>query len=332
MTEEAPGTVGAPVGDRSSAAPHGSWPPPHADAYRRGVRRAPFLVRLVLVLSAPALLALVPPAPPAAASARPAHEPARIGLAPSAVPVVTVSPDPERDLYAGTGGLVVPARDWRGSSDGRRQSASCLDCEWRITVLCSKADFAAGRCRSIHLGCPVGTTAVRVWLLRPGADWAAVGEACQGPRKPVTVGDVGRKVRDRAEKALPALRPAAQPADGALIGVPVVLRVGQPAGGIRGADLSVLGLDVRLDSRVRWQWTYGDGTSVWTSLPGGAYPDMSLTHTYRHAGSRTVGVLAVWRGQYTVEGLGPFVVPGPLLTQRRSLRIVVRVAHARLVG
>ena len=28
---------------------------------------------------------------------------------------VVVSPDPAHDLYVGTGGLIVPSRDWRGS-------------------------------------------------------------------------------------------------------------------------------------------------------------------------------------------------------------------------
>ena len=227
---------------------------------------------------------------------------------------------------------MVPESDWRGSSEGRTSSAACLECQWRITVLCTKAEFAAGGCRAISIGCPIGTTAVRVWLLRPGSSWAVVGEACQGPGAPVTVTDVGAEIHDRAEALLPPLRAAAQPGSGALIGVPVLLRSGQPAGGIRGADLSVLGVAVSLDARVRWQWSYGDGSSAWTSRPGGVYPDMSVRHTYRRAGAVSVRVVALWRAQYTVEGLGPFDVPAPLLTQTQVVPVVVRAAHAQLVG
>jgi hypothetical protein len=111
-----------------------------------------------------------------------------------------------------------------------------------------------------------------------------------------------------------------------------VFRTGQPAAGIRGADLSVLGLDVRLDARVRWLWSYGDGAGGWTSSPGGRYPDLSVSHAYARAGTVTAHVSAVWRGEYVVDGLGPFAVPGDPLQQDADLTVVVRSAHARLVG
>lgn len=245
---------------------------------------------------------------------------------------IVVSPDPAHDLYVGTGGLVVPATDWRGDPSGRSAAAGCADCQWRVSVLCTKADFAAGLCRRITLGCPVGFDPVRIWLLRPGQDWAVVGTACQGPTPPRTLTDVGTAVRDQAVAALPALHAAVQPADGVLVSLPAVFRTGQPASGIRGADLSVLGFDVRLDARVRWHWSYGDGSSEWTALPGGPWPDMSVSHTYRTARRTTAAVTAVWRGEFVVDGLGPFPVPGAPLTQQQAVPVVVRAAHAHLVG
>jgi hypothetical protein len=244
---------------------------------------------------------------------------------------VVVSPDPAHDLYVGTGGLIVPARDWRRGG-GRPEAAGCPDCEWRVSVLCTKEEFAAGGCRRIALGCPVGEVPVRIWLRHPGGDWTVVGQACQGGTPPRTIAQVGSQVRDRAEAALPALRAGVQPASGALVTVPAVFRTGQPASGIRGADLSVLGLDVRLDARVRWLWSYGDGTAGWTSSPGGRYPDLSVSHVYTRAGTVTAHVSAVWRGQYVVDGLGPFAVPGDALQQDADVSVVVRSAHARLVG
>ena len=245
--------------------------------------------------------------------------------------MISVSPDPQHDLYVGTGGLVVPERDWR-SGGGRREAAECADCTWRVSRLCTKDEAAAGGCPRIRTGCPVGTIPVRIWLLRPGQDWAVVGEACQGDRPPVTVVDLGSAVRDRAEAALPPLRASAQPAGGTLVGIPAVFASGQPAAGIRGADLSVLGLTVSLDARARWLWSYGDGTSAWSAVPGGRWPDLSVSHSYRRSGAVTVGVTAVWRGQFTVEGLGPFVVPGAPLEQAQTLALDVREARARLVG
>jgi len=247
------------------------------------------------------------------------------------VAAVVVSPDPAHDLYVGSGGLLVPAHSWR-SGGGRGEAAGCLGCEWRVSVLCTKAEFASGKCVRIDLGCPVGEVPVRIWLRHPGGDWAVVGQACQGGDPPRTVAQVGAEVRDRAEAALPRLRARVQPAAGTLVTVPAVFRTGQPAAGIRGADLSVLGLDVRLDARVRWLWSYGDGASGWTASPGGVYPDLSVSHAYARAGTVTARVSAVWRGEYVVEGLGPFPVPGDPLVQSAAVTVVVRSAHARLVG
>jgi len=182
------------------------------------------------------------------------------------------------------------------------------------------------------LGCPVDTVPVRIWLLRPGATWEDVGRACQGDSPPVTVTDVGSSVRDRAEALLPPLRAGVQPASGSLVRMPTLFRTGQPAQGIDGADLSVLGLDVRLTARVRWHWDYGDGADEWTSSPGGTWPTTTVNHVYRAAGRPTATVESVWRAEFTVEGIGPFPVPGPLLTQQDSVLVVVRAAHAHLVG
>jgi hypothetical protein len=245
---------------------------------------------------------------------------------------VVVSPDPQHDLYVGTGGLVVPSSRWRSDEGTRSSTASCLDCQWRVSVLCTKADAAAGRCLVQTLGCPVDTVAVRIWLLRPGASWEDVGRACQGDSPPVTVTDVGSSVRDRAEALLPPLRAGVQPADGSLVRIPTLFRTGQPAQGIQGADLSVLGLEVRLTSRVRWHWDYGDGTDAWTTSPGGTWPTTTVSHVYRAAGRLTASVESVWRAEFTVEGIGPFAVPGPPLTQQDSVAVLVRAAHAHLVG
>jgi hypothetical protein len=273
------------------------------------------------------LLALVVSLTPSVAARAAAAAPPASTVAPT----VDVSPDPEHDLYVGTGGLVVPASRWRGPGSGRTEAASCLDCRWRVSRLCTKVENAVGGCRSIALGCPVDTVPVRIWLLRPGQDWAVVGRACQGETPPTTIGHVGSQVRERAVVALPPLRAGVQPAAGALVRVPALFRTGQPARGIRGADLSMLGLDVRLTSRVRWHWTYGDGTHEWTTSPGGTWPDTSVSHAYAAAGRRHASVRAVWRAEFTVEGLGPFPVPGPPLVQQQTVTVVVRTAHAHLV-
>jgi hypothetical protein len=308
-----------PVGDPSSTVAQADWRSGGTRPYRRRVRRH-LLVLLLAALSALVASTALVAAPVAASQPTVART------------AVVVSPDPARDLYVGTGGLVVPSSRWRGDPGARSDTAACLDCQWRVSVLCTKAEAAAGNCRGQSLGCPVGTVPVRIWLLRPGQNWADVARACQGDTPPATVTDLGFTVRDRAEALLPPLRAGVQPATGSLVRIPTIFRSGQPAQGIQGADLSVLGLDVRLTSRVRWHWVYGDGTDVWTSSPGGVWPTATVSHVYLAAGRLVASVEAVWRAEFTVEGLGPFAVPGAPLTQRGSLTVVVRAAHAHLVG
>ena len=245
---------------------------------------------------------------------------------------VDVIGDDGADIYTGTGGVVFPPGVWRGDETGRSDAASCDGCTWSITAFCTRADFDLGSCTASHLDCPADLIRVRVWLAQPGAPRRFVGAACIGGTPPPTRTEIGAAVREATSQALPALRAGAQPADGTLVGVPTVFRTGQPVDGLVDADLSMLGLDVRLDARPRWWWAWGDGGGSWTASPGGRWPDASVSHTYRALGAQTVRVTAVWRGSYVVEGLGPFPVPGDPLTQDDVLTVDVREARALLVG
>ncbi len=353
----------APEGERNSGVAHrwptgvtSPWREGFANAYRQPMHLNPRMPRasvksiasLVIAAAIMGLVCSLPPASgaenrevaPASSSGLNAVERAQ-EIPPSAVLATTwsgpsgpaaVVGDDQNDLYSGTGSLVIPSRGWQGDSGGRQRAASCVDCSWKITRYCPKADFAAGKCRLIRLGCPTGTMRVRVWLQRPGESWTFVGVTCQGASRPHTVAEVGEVVRGRAVALLPALRAAVQPANGALLGIPAVFRTGQPAAGIRGANLSVLDLAVRLDSRVRWRWSYGDDSAEWSAAPGGPWPDTSVSHRYTRAGMVIAQVRAVWRGRYMVDGLGPFVVPGPALTQDAAIPILVQPARSHLVG
>lgn len=252
--------------------------------------------------------------------------------APPAYADPVVVGDDAADIYTGTGGVVIPSRDWRGDESGRSEAAGCDGCTWHITSFCTRADFDLGSCDASHLDCPAGLVRVRVWLEQPGEPKRLVGGACVGGSPPATRTQIGASVRDSAEQALPPLRAGVQPADGVLVGVPAVFRAGQPAAGIVGADLTVLGFDVRLDARPRWWWAWGDGTGAWSSSPGGRWPDTSVAHTYRSLGEATAQVTSVWRGEYVVDGLGPYPVPGDPLTQKSTLTVQVREARALLVG
>ena len=243
-----------------------------------------------------------------------------------------VQGDDGSDVYIGRGGVLIPARHWRGDSSGRRQAAECADCSWRMTTACTSLQFDTGSCPASHVGCPSGLIRVRVWLKHAVGPWVLVGYACVGGTPPVSRDVVEKAIHDLSLAALPPLIPSFQPASGALTGLPVVFWSGQNQVGLRQADLSVMGLDVRLDARPRWAWSWGDGGYLATRDPGGRYPRMTVSHTYVHAGRVHVTAMSRWSAQYSVEGLGPYPVPGTDLSQRAGLVIDVVPAHSVLTG
>ena len=251
---------------------------------------------------------------------------------PSPTPSTGVQGDDGRDIYIGSGGLVFPAHHWQGDPSGRRQVLECTDCQWRITTACTSLQFDTGSCPASHVGCPSGLIRVRVWLKHGGGPWVLTGYACIGGSPPPSRSSIERAVRDLSIQVLPALRPSYEPASGALTGLPVDFWSGQSRLGLQQADLSVLGVQVMLDARPRWKWFWGDGGSLSTIDPGGRYPRMTVTHTYLHNGRQTVRVLSRWRASYTVEGLGPYPVPGVELSQSAVVRVDVRPAHSVLTG
>ena len=278
--------------------------------------------QLVVICAAVVALALVLIVSPAQAATP----------VPSPTPTTGVQGDDGRDVYVGSGGLVIPARHWRGDPSGRRQVLECADCFWRMTTACTSLQFDTGSCPASHVGCPSGLIRVRVWLKQGSGPWVLTGYACVGGSPPPSRASVERAVRDLSIQALPALRPSYQPASGALTGLPVDFWSGQSRLGLQQADLSVLGVQVRLDAQPRWQWVWGDGGSLSTIDPGGRYPRMTVTHTYLRNGSQIVRVTSWWRATFTVEGLGPYPVPGADLSQAADMRVEVRPAHSVLTG
>jgi len=265
-----------------------------------------------------------------ATAARDFLAPALAAPSPAPSPSTGVQGDDGSDVYIGRGGVLIPARHWRGDSTGRRQAADCVDCSWRMTTACTSLQFDTGSCPASHVGCPSGLIRVRVWLKHAVGPWVLVGYACVGGTPPVSRNVVEQVVHDMSLAALPPLRPSFQPSSGALTGLPVVFSSGQTQVGLRQANLSVLGLDVRLDAQPRWAWSWGDGGYLATRDPGGRYPRMTVSHTYVHAGQVHVTATSRWSAQYSVEGLGPYPVPGADLSQRAGLMVEVVPAHSVL--
>lgn len=238
--------------------------------------------------------------------------------------------DDERDVYVGTGGLVLP-----GSVDDRtrREVAGCADCTWRLTTPCVEsprghAFDSAGPapCSSVVRGCPGGRL-LRSWFRHDGP-WRETGLVCLTGDRPVTVVQLGQAVSGQVEESLPVLRPATQPRTGLLTQVPVLVSSGQRPQ--ETWSMTVLGRRLDVQAEAAWTWDFGDGGRETTRDPGAPYPRGRVAHTYLRPGRYPLTCTAVWTATFAVDGLGPFPVPGRL-TQRAEVPVAVGEGRALLV-
>lgn len=99
---------------------------------------------------------------------------------------------------------------------------------------------------------------------------------------------------------------------------------------------SVLGVPVQVRvTPVQWWWSFTDSDTepFATTVPGGPYPDMTVTGIYSRTGEgRTASVTITWMGEYRV-GAGPwFLVNGNATTQVQSAPFETIEAPTRLVA
>ncbi len=248
-----------------------------------------------------------------------------VGAVPAAA--ADVHGDDGRDVYVGTGGLILPPGV---GEEARNTVARCPGCAWRLTTVCVDPGLGSpfdegGGCAGVVRGCPQGRQLLRAWFRPAGEPWRAVDVVCLG--EPVTVEEVGHEVADRVEEGIPDLRPAFQPLQGAVTQLPVAFSSGQPAGPRRWT-MQVAGRSVSVTAVPSWTWSYGDG-STWTgSEPGGGFRRPTVTHAYARPGLMQVVVRTRWTATYVVDGLGPFDVAEPV---SQSAAVDVRIGEGRAV-
>ena len=240
---------------------------------------------------------------------------------PPAARAADVHGDDEHDRYVGTGGLVLPGTT---DEDTRREVAGCADCSWRMTSPCVASvlgnAFGSG-CTSVVRGCPGGEL-LRAWFRAGGRPWREVALVCVGPGGPVTVARAGHAAAERVTRGIPPLVPAFQPPHGVLAQLPVRFRSGQPPGEQRFA-LSLLTSAVTVAARPTWSWTFGDGAHVEDSSG-------QVEHVYRVASRYEATCTSTWSARFTVDGLGPYPVPEPVV-QTASAGVSVGEGRALLV-
>lgn len=226
--------------------------------------------------------------------------------------------------WAGSGTVFLSGGRHVGSSSG---SADCPGCSWEVIPIC---DYEGPEACSILHDCPPGRPFVLIVVRAPNAAPNFAGGQCLNS-DPVSAADLGRMVAQRVRQEAPSADPAFQPRTAALTALPTIFRSGQPSE-IRRSE-TIAGIPVDFRARARWLWTWGDGTrSTSTSSPGGSWPTMAVTHTYRRPGSKVVTIKTTWEAEYSVNGVGPFPVSGDPVEQIATLRVPVKEARAVLIG
>jgi hypothetical protein len=182
-------------------------------------------------------------------------------------------------------------------------------------------------CTSVVRGCPQGQL-LRTWFATGGGPWTDLGVACFADGGPVTIRDLATRAWAAFSADLPRVRLRAEPARGVLAQLPVVLSSGQPAGDFTAA-YRLLGQDVDLRATPHWLWAFGDGATLATDLPGGGYPDLSVAHPYRRAGTFPITVTVTWSARFSLAGLGEFDVTEPV-RQEAAMEVEVGLGRAVL--
>lgn len=251
-----------------------------------------------------------------------------------------VCPQTAGDQWRGaivTGGVTFPdLSENRDAQEVKRSDDGCDDCEWSVVPACVAAEGGSVDvgCLGARVGCASPSDMrMRVYMRRPGGPWELQGTVCRGAGEPaVDAPDVGAAVREEVAKYLPDASPSFQPRAGGIVNLPTIFQAGEP-GKITTESFDVLGFSVVVTAQARWEWTFDDGVVKEFAEPGGTYPDMSVSHTYQDRGPRQVSVTTFWRGQFTLNGEGPFPVPGPEISKTSEpFTVPVRQARAELVA
>jgi hypothetical protein len=235
-----------------------------------------------------------------------------------------------------TDGVQFPGVD-ANSTLGRAtaEHANCDGCEWTISPACvANSPTETAMCQEAVASCTPPDVRYRVFF-RPNATspWQLIETVCLGPgERPTSVADIGEEVRERVVNYLPDAAPSFQPRQGGIVNLPTIFDAGEPRT-IRTRPFDVLGFDVVVEATARWEWTFDRGVTRSFTEPGGAYPDQSVSWTYTTTGGRHVSVTTFWRATFTVDGDGPYAVPGPEISKAAGpLDVPVRAARAVLVG
>jgi hypothetical protein len=213
------------------------------------------------------------------------------------------------------------------AASGSSGATDCSGCTYTWTELCDPAlDVNCGA----TAGCPAGFTMQTLIIRDPALPNPTVGATQCRSTSGVTPAQVQQAVIDRFSQLLTTAQPSHQPANGAIVNIPTLFATNTPQAQTFAETL--LGVPVTLNVYATWTWDFGDGSTITTQNPGGAYPNTSLSHTYLQAAKFTVQLTTNWSGTFSFGGDPATAIPGgPIPRISNPLTLDVHEAHGVLV-
>ena len=259
------------------------------------------------------------------ASAQPASGVTASGAGGGPVGTTGVGGDGDTGTVNGSGGQSGGAGGG-GSSDGVGAN-NCIGCTYRWVAFCDPALANAG-CGAN--ACPAGFLLETLMITDPRLPAPIAGRTeCRSPSG-ATPAQVRLAAFDEFSQLLTTAHPSQQPAGNGVVNLPTLFSTNTPLAQV--FDETLLGVQVTLNVDASWTWDFGDGTTLTSSDPGGAYPIASLNHVYLASGSYVVTLTTNWTGTFSMAGGPAAVIPGgPIPRVSLPFPLEIHEAHSVLV-
>lgn len=133
---------------------------------------------------------------------------------------------------------------------------------------------------------------------------------------------------DRLTQLLPQRHIFYSPKSNAVVQVPMLFYTDATTS--FSTTSQILGINVGVNLTPLFTWNFGDGTIYTTTSPGSPYPDSTISHTYKTAGTYKTTLTISWGGTWTAEN-NTYQVLGGNIVQTYSATYVVSQALTKFI-
>jgi hypothetical protein len=125
---------------------------------------------------------------------------------------------------------------------------------------------------------------------------------------------------DQVSRLLPGSQLMYQPSVDPIAGIPIYFW--SDSNPVFQITTAILGIAVSVTLQPSFLWDFGDGHGLTTGSPGGAFPDSTITHTYKEPGNFPVTLTISWAGSWSTAG-EVLPVLGGAIVQTMSTNVLV---------